>query len=89
MNGERKGGVFAYNGVLFSQKEEWYCVIYRKVSVAWDHHAEQNKDSDQVDNQDHLGYSNAVSGEQTANEKTEWKKEEGMTTSKVRRRCLL
>lgn len=68
MNGERKGGVFAYNGVLFSQKEDWYCVIYRKVSVAWDHHAEQNKpdskDSDQVDKQDqpsHLGYSSALS----------------------------
>lgn len=54
MNGQRRGGVYAYNGVLLARKR--YYVIYRKVSVTGDHHIKQNKsdskDSNQVDNQD-------------------------------------
>jgi hypothetical protein len=36
-----------HNGILFSHKEEWNCVIYRKMDGTGEHHVKWNKPASQ------------------------------------------
>jgi hypothetical protein len=39
---DKENVVYIHNGVLFSHKEEWNFVIFRKIDRAGDHHVKQN-----------------------------------------------